>query len=56
MVEVDGTRQRVRLGPPLEHGDCAPQLGEQDRQCVADRAVADDRDVDVGAHGRRSGW
>jgi hypothetical protein len=31
-------------------------LGEQDRERVADRAVADDRDVDVDVvHGVRSG-
>ncbi len=47
VVEVHRTRQRVRLGPPLQHRDRAPELGEQDGEGVADRSVADDGDVDA---------
>ena len=59
VVEVHRARKRVRLRPSLEHGDGAPSLREQDRECAADRAVADDRDVDGlrrAVHAERSGW
>ena len=62
MVEMDRSRERVGLGPSLQHRHGAPELGEQDRERVADGAVADDRDVGVdvgvgvGAHADRRGW
>ena len=46
VVEVHGARQRVRLGPALDHLHAPAALAEQDGEGLADRPVADDRDVD----------
>jgi hypothetical protein len=54
VVEVHGTRQRVGLGPALQHRDRPAALGEQDRQRAADRPEADDGDVT--GHVVRRGW
>ena len=45
VVEVDGAGQRVRIGPPFEHGHGVTSLGEQDRERQASRPGADDGDV-----------
>ena len=56
VVEVDGPRQRVRLRPPLEHRDGAPELRQKNRERAADGPVADDGDVDTSTHDERSTW
>jgi hypothetical protein len=47
VVEVDGPRQRVDLAEALEHHDLVSGAAEQGGQSLADRAIADDRHVDV---------
>jgi hypothetical protein len=52
VVQVHGARERIRFGPALEDADLPAALPEQDREKLADRAVADDRDVhDPRSHG-----
>ena len=57
VVEVHGARERVGLGPPLQHHDGSSELAEQDRERRADRPVPDDRNVGVGVsrHPRATG-
>ena len=58
VIEMHCSGERVGAGPPLEHRDGAPTLGQKDGQHVADRSIADDGDIGVrhGAHAVRSGW
>ncbi len=50
VVEVHRARQRIRLGPALEHLHAPAALTEQDREELAHRPVADDGDVDRVRH------
>ena len=46
VIEVHRARQRIRLGPALDHAHAPAALPEQDREQLPHRPVPDDRDVD----------
>ena len=50
VVDVDRARQPVDLTEPLEGRHAMPGAGQPSRHGLADRPVADHRDVDVGVH------
>jgi hypothetical protein len=47
VVEVNRAREAIDLAEALKHGHAMPGSAEHRRERLSDRAVTDDRDVEV---------
>src|SRR5271165_6867796 len=45
MIEVDGTRKRIKVGPALDDDDFVAKTPEQQSQRLTRRTIADDNDI-----------